>query len=76
MISSRAMSSVNFIPALLSVAQSGHRSNNFGHQSVLATVWADSVNAKSPADVEKSGVMHFATRGTYPTHDESHSTTC
>ncbi|KAG2042215.1 hypothetical protein BDR03DRAFT_854103 [Suillus americanus] len=48
---------------------------------VFATVWAGSVNrqiaqsdAKPAADVEKSGVMHFATRGTYPTHDELHMT--
>lgn len=52
---------------------------------VFATVWAGSVNrqiaqsdAKPAADVEKSGVnggvMHFATRGTYATHNELHTT--
>jgi hypothetical protein len=47
---------------------------------VFATVWAGSVNRriarsdiKPAADVEKIGVMHFATRDTnHPTHDELH----
>jgi hypothetical protein len=52
---------------------------------VFATVWAGSVtrqitqsDAKPAADVEnsdmKGGVMHFATRRTYATHDETHTT--
>jgi hypothetical protein len=50
---------------------------------VFATVWAGSVTrqitqSKSVADVEnsgmKGGIMHFATRRTYATHDEIHTT--
>lgn len=50
---------------------------------VFATVWAGSVTrqitqSKPVADVEnsgmKGGIMHFATRRTYATHDEIHTT--